>query len=89
LVGLSFVTFAGSAPVPFAIVEDLIVDPARRNCGLGKAMMDWIVAEALSRDIRRLFLESGLRNKRAHDFFEREGFHPTSVVMMRSLFGDD
>jgi len=42
-------------------------------------------AEARLRDIRRLFLESGLQNERAHHFFEQEGFHAVSVIMMRSL----
>ena len=85
LVALAYVAFAGSASVPFAIVEDLIVAPATRGRGVGHAMLDWIAAEARAHGIRRLFLESGIANKRAHDFFEREGFRPTSVVMMKSL----
>jgi GNAT superfamily N-acetyltransferase len=85
LAALAYVSFVGSAPVRFAIVEDLIVAPATRGRGVGKAMLDWIAAEARTRGIRRLFLESGITNKRAHDFFEREGFRPTSVVMMREL----
>jgi GNAT superfamily N-acetyltransferase len=85
LVGLSFVTFAGTARVPFAIVEDLIVAPALRGRGVGKAILDWIAAEARARDIRRLFLESGVGNERAHHFFEQEGFQTVSIVMMRSL----
>jgi GNAT superfamily N-acetyltransferase len=85
LVALAFVTFADSAPVPFAVVDDLIVGPALRGQGAGKAMLDWIAAEARKCGIGRLFLESGITNERAHAFFEREGFHPTSVVMMREL----
>jgi GNAT superfamily N-acetyltransferase len=85
IVAVSLVTFEGSAPVPFAVVEDLIVDPSQRSHGVGKAIVDWIADEARSRKIGRLFLESGLTNERAHAFFEREGFHPTSVVMMRAL----
>jgi GNAT superfamily N-acetyltransferase len=85
VVGLSFVTFAGEAGVPFAIVEDLIVVPSMRGQGIGKAILDWIAAEARARGIRRLFLESGVQNERAHHFFEQEGFQTVSVVMMRSL----
>ncbi len=85
LVALSYVTFAASVPVPFAIVEDMIVSPAVRGRGVGKAVLDWIAAEARTRGIRRLFLESGVDNERAHAFFEREGFRPASVVMMKSL----
>lgn len=82
---LALVTFAGGAPIPFAVVEDLVVAPDRRGRGIGKALMDWIAAEAAARGIRRLFLESGERNHRAHHFFEREGFETCSIVMMRSL----
>jgi GNAT superfamily N-acetyltransferase len=85
VVALAFVTFAATAGVPFAIVEDLIVAPAMRSGGIGKAVLDWIAAEARTRDIRRLFLESGVHNERAHHFFEQEGFQTVSVVMMRSL----
>lgn len=85
LVALSFVAFVRSASAPFATIEDLIVAPWTRGRGVGKTMMDWIAAEARARGIRRLFLESCVKNERAHHFFEREGFRPTSVVMMREL----
>jgi GNAT superfamily N-acetyltransferase len=85
LVGISFVTFKGSAPVPFSIVEDLIVVPSRRSEGVGAAIIDWISHEALRRGIRRMYLESGMHNEEAHRFFERVGFRPCSVVMMRTL----
>jgi GNAT superfamily N-acetyltransferase len=87
LVGLAFVTFEGDAPHPFAVVEDLLVDAARRGSGLGKAILDWITSEALARNCRRLFIECGERNFRAHRFFAREGFATTSVVMMKCLTG--
>jgi len=85
LLALAFVTLADEALVPFAVVEDLIVAPETRGRGVGKMMLDWIAAEARARGIRRLFLESGISNERAHAFFEREGFRQTSVVMMREL----
>jgi len=85
LAGVSLVTFEGEAPVPFAIVEDIVVERRLRDQGIGKGIVDWIVREARSRGIRRLFLESGLTNKKAHHFFERRGFKTCSIVMMRSL----
>jgi GNAT superfamily N-acetyltransferase len=85
LVALALLTFADTAPVPFAIVEDLIVGPQARGRGVGKTMLDWIARQAQARGIRRLFLESGAHNDRAHAFFGREGFRPTSIVMMREL----
>lgn len=85
LLALGFVAFDGTAPVPFATIEDLVVSPSIRGRGVGTTMLDWIAAEARARGIRRLFLESGVKNERAHRFFERAGFQPTSVVLMREL----
>lgn len=85
LTGLSLVTFAKDAPVPFAIVEDLVVDRACRGKGMGKMILEWIANEARKRNIKRLFLESGVRNENAHHFFKDNGFEVCSVVMMRSL----
>ncbi len=49
------------------------------------AVLDWITAEAMRFGCARLFLESGVQNHRAHEFFEREGFAICSVVMMKPL----
>lgn len=85
MVALSFITFRGSARTPFGIIEDLIVDPASRGGGIGTAMIAWIGAEAKKRKIKRLFLESGLHNERAHVCFHRAGFETCSHVMMKTL----
>lgn len=85
LAALSLVTFAASAPIPFAVIEDLIVAPSERGKGIGTTVIEWIAAEARERRIRRLFLESGVHNESAHHFFERSGFKACSVVMLRSL----
>jgi len=85
LLAVSLVTFADDAPVPFATVEDLVVRQSNRGQGIGKSVMEWIVAQALARNVHRLFLESGSSNERAHHFFEREGFRTCSIVMMRSI----
>jgi GNAT superfamily N-acetyltransferase len=85
LVALSFVDFVGTAAVPFGIIQDLVVLSSMRSRGVGKAILDWIVAESRLRKIKRLFLESNANNQRTHLFFEREGFQVCSVVMLRSL----
>jgi GNAT superfamily N-acetyltransferase len=85
MVALSFVTFRGDARTPFGIIEDLIVDPSSRGHGIGTAMIDWIGAEAQRRKIKRLFLESGVHNERAHTCFHRAGFETCSHVMMKPL----
>lgn len=84
-VAVFLVTFSRTAPHPYAILEDMMVDPAARSHGYGSLFMRWIEGEAAARGIRRLFLESGITNDHAHHFFEREGFKKVSVVMMREF----
>lgn len=70
---------------PYGVLEDLAVDPARRNRGMGERLVRFIEAEAHARDAKWLFLESGRRNHRAHAFFERAGFAPVSTVFAKKL----
>lgn len=84
-VGVVLVTFSRAAPVPFAILEDIVVRADCRDRGLGLQALDWLDAECRKRNISRQFLESGINNKRAHELFERDGFRPVSIVMMKTL----
>jgi GNAT superfamily N-acetyltransferase len=83
--GVFLVTFNRIAPIPFCIVEDMMIIPRHRNRGLGKAFFDWIETESRARDIHRVFLESGISNEAAHRLFESVGFHKISIVMMKQL----
>lgn len=85
LVGLAFVTFCAEAPVPFSILEDLIVKPTQRGAGIGTTIVEWVAHEARARRIERIYLESGATNHRAHKLFHRVGFEICSHVMMKSL----
>ncbi len=71
LVGVALVSFfLAPAVVPYAVLEDITVDRTMRDRGIGCA---------------RIFLESGIANHHAHALFERVGFSPCSVVMMKPL----
>lgn len=85
ITGLAFVCFSGGVLAPFAVLEDLLVDPASRGQGLGHTMLEWIVDQCRAAGFGRLFLESGLGNHGAHAFFEDHGFAQISVVVMRDL----
>lgn len=85
LVCVAIVTLSRQAAVPFAILEDIVVDGRHRDKGIGQAVMNWIVAELGKAAIQRVFLESGGHNSAAHRFFERMGFRQISIVMMRDL----
>jgi GNAT superfamily N-acetyltransferase len=85
LVGLVYVTFDLDAPIPFFILEDIVISKARRGSGIGQAMIDWIFSEGRRQGAKRAFLESGKYNHDAHHFFERNGFEQISIVMMAEL----
>ncbi|KWS05948.1 Histone acetyltransferase HPA2 [Lysobacter capsici AZ78] len=53
-------------------VDDLITDEAVRGQGYGKAMLDWLKAEAKRLGCVRLQLDSGTHRQDAHAFYLRE-----------------
>lgn len=85
IAGLAFVRFSPGGPAPFAVLEDLLIDPAQRRAGLGRRLIAWLRPQCRARGCRSLFLESGRGNDAAHRFFERQGFVQTSIVMRRDL----
>ncbi|KRA17260.1 MULTISPECIES: GNAT family N-acetyltransferase [unclassified Lysobacter] len=54
-------------------VDDLVTDQTVRSRGYGKAMLDWLKAEALRLGCARLQLDSGTQRRDAHAFYLREG----------------
>lgn len=69
----------------FAVIEDMVVDPASRGQGIGSTMLAMAHARVTERGVEWVFLESGLGNSGAHRFFEREGFEKTGHVFARRL----
>jgi N-acetylglutamate synthase-like GNAT family acetyltransferase len=85
IVGIALVTISRNSVVPFGVIEDIIIDKRMRDLGRGETIMNWIADQMRRARVRRLFLESGVGNERAHHLFEAIGFKPVSVVMMREL----
>lgn len=57
----------------FLSVDDLVSDPDARSKGHGKALLDWLKAEARRRGCAHLELISNVVRERAHAFYFREG----------------
>lgn len=85
LVAVALVAFEQDVPVPFAVLEDIVVAQDRRGEHIGQSLLDWVFGQVRERKIGRIFLESGLNNHGAHHWFERNGFNQVSIVMMASL----
>ena len=54
-------------------VDDLVTDADARSRGFGKALLDWLKAEATRMGCARLQLDSGTQRQDAHAFYLREG----------------
>ncbi|MGV3634794.1 MAG: GNAT family N-acetyltransferase [Pseudorhodoplanes sp.] len=64
----------GHLGTPSAIVEDVVVDPARHSTGVGRSMMDFAIEAARGKGCYKLVLSSNAKRTRAHAFYESLGF---------------
>ena len=85
LAGLGIVSVHGDSVLNYAILQDLVVARDARGRGLGSALLAWIEARLREHGVRRVFLESGVSNHRAHEFFEARDFRACSLTMMKEL----
>jgi len=82
-IALALVEFHPETKV--VVLCDIVVGAQLRGQKIGESMFGWIEAEAKHWGAKFIFLESGNTNQSAHHFFERMGFHTTSVVMMKEI----
>jgi GNAT superfamily N-acetyltransferase len=60
-------------------VDDLVTASAQRSKGHGKALLDWLLAEARRLDCKYLELDSGLARLDAHRFYKRHGLEEVGL----------
>ena len=56
---------------PVCYLEDLFVDPERRAAGVGKALIDWLVAQMKERHWSRLYWNTKENNYRARGLYDK------------------
>lgn len=83
--GLAIIAWEETARRRFAVLEDMVIEPSVRSRGMGASLLAAVEQRVAARGIDWLFLESGLRNERAHGFFERNGFDMVSHVFAKRL----
>ena len=60
-----------STLTPVCYLQDLYVDPRQRAAGIGKALIDWLVAEMQARGWSRLYWATKENNYRARSLYDK------------------
>ncbi len=68
---------------PACWLEDMIIHPACRHCGIGSQLLERAVAHARSRKIRRITLLTERTNGSAQRFYEAHGFRRSPMIPLR------
>ena len=85
LVGIGIISINKDALIPYATVEDIIIKKEYQGRNIGSELLSEIEAYATEQGCKRLFLESGVTNIEAHQFFFKNGFNLCSFVMAKSI----
>lgn len=73
---------------PAGVVYDILVDPARRGHGVGRMLLDAVLAELRERGAPRAVLSTAEKNENAQRLFARAGFRRTMIEMTHELSDD-
>jgi len=63
---------------PFAVVEYVVVDEKWRSRGIGKLLMEYVIARSREVGCYKIMLTSDKRRKRAHKFYKSLGFETSA-----------
>lgn len=64
----------GHGVSPFAVVEYVVVDEARRGQGIGRMLMEEVLQRARAAGCYKVMLTSDKRRTAAHEFYKAVGF---------------
>ena len=70
---------------PAGVINDILVDPALRGHGVGRMLLDAVVAALQARGTPQLVLYTATGNEAAQRLFASIGFRRTMVEMTREL----
>ena len=70
----------------FCEIDQIVVVPAHRRKGIGKALIEQVVQDARARSILELELSSWAFNTEAHRLFQAAGFRPRQLRFGRGTY---
>lgn len=68
-----------------ALLEDMVIQPAHRNQGVGSALLHYAIALAQDQHIQRITLLTDANNSAAQRFYRRQGFLPSPMQPWRLM----
>jgi ribosomal protein S18 acetylase RimI-like enzyme len=91
VVGYAFGTLEGQDWMtlrgPAGMLHDIVVDAASRGQGLGRTLLEAVVAALEAKGAPQLVLSTAERNEAAQRLFARAGFRRTMIEMTRERGG--
>jgi ribosomal protein S18 acetylase RimI-like enzyme len=73
---------------PAGVLHDIVVDPAHRDRGIGRALLDATLTALAERHVPRVVLSTATQNDAAQRLFAHAGFRPTMIEMTREVGGE-
>jgi ribosomal protein S18 acetylase RimI-like enzyme len=73
---------------PAGVLYDIVVDPAHREQGIGRRLLDATLEALQAKGAPRVVLSTAERNQAAQRLFARAGFRRTMIEMTRELGGE-
>jgi ribosomal protein S18 acetylase RimI-like enzyme len=70
---------------PAGVLYDIVVEPAHRGQGIGRALLEATLEALKAKGVPRVVLSTAERNESAQRLFARAGFRRTMIEMTREL----
>ena len=80
IIGFTVAEIQEAGADPFGMVCDVLVDESLRCGGVGTALLQTALGWFREMGIKDIYLESGLNNHAAHEYFMRRGFVKVSEI---------
>jgi GNAT superfamily N-acetyltransferase len=74
---------------PFAIIDNVVTHPNHRRHGIGRQLVEYVLDHAWRQDCHKVLLQSAVRRKDAHLFYENLGFRSDLKVGFSIAHPDD
>jgi ribosomal protein S18 acetylase RimI-like enzyme len=83
IIGMGFLLVFRKSLGLYAIIEDVVVHSDHRGKGIGKALMEGLIAQAQKKGVAHIDLTSRPQRKEANTFYQNLGFEKRNTNVYR------